>query len=1379
MGAGFLVRPNLIATCAHVVSASLDRRATDHEAPQAPVVVDFPSADATVRMHARVRHWSRIREDGRGDIAILELIGSTPDSVAPLPFWPAGQPWGGEFRMFGFPAEMPEGVWVSGEFRAAQRQGWVQLQAAAGGQPITEGFSGAAVWDTEANAVAGMAVAADGRRYTRTAFMLPIDEVLRLDPALLSSPYRGMLPFGEQHAEFFYGRDDDIARVLEALRQRSFAAVVGRSGTGKSSLVWAGVLPRLRQQGRHVAAFRLSGDASAESGVRAITSGITGDEPLSTWLVEHASHAPEADDLAAAGLLEKLPQHGTLLFVDQFEDLVAAAPQRARALLQALIKLTRAGAEGRIEIVLTLRWDALDDLLDAELAEFLGSTTVAVAPLGRAQLRDAISRPAARAGVVLDDIVVERLIEGVFDQPGGLPLLASVLSDLWDRHTGGRITLADYENVGSVEVSIARRAEHVMAQFADPTERADAERILKLLAVPASSGAGFVRAVVPMREYPELRGVVGRLALDRLVVVGRDKDGEDTVELAHQALIDNWERLHDLLQSDRDFRAWQQQLAQDLDNWERRGREDDALLRGTALDAAENQLEARKPDVPQAHREFIAASRRLRGREVRRLRIVAAALTVLVVVATSMAVVAYRSSQARAAQLRLQAGRDLAAESMRVADTDPDKALQFAQAAARHAPDDHAVRTALLNQQVRMASATSYQAGLWKNLAQAVVSGDGFTVVTAEDDHNITVWTRLTSDEPLPWRLPPSAVRISSMRLSRNGARLAVVTEDGAVVVWDVRDHRGPTIVRAPEPTLLPDMAVVTTWDEDGHWLAVRLNRSHFQQPTSSLGHTDALDVYDMAGAEPVRVAALPPLADFEQYPLYIDPTGTLMAFHEVSATTSRNVVRDARTGQVIRELPNGTITTTGLIVGCRDEKLVISDALSGVERLRPADGRRTVKTGGCEWEVDRSERYAVRADADEGDVLRLVYIIDLRTGQASAVQARNLPSATGVFLVMPSDAGPRLTQFTRSGVLHFAPAVSISDPSLFYSANFKKFVWSPRGRFVVAIEPALTDQNGTIRVFEMAPAIREVARITVPAGGRFAAEHITRDEQHLVTADSSGDITIYALSDLAVERRISLPFPPELRGRPSAPTSIMQPGADELGFLYAGSVTRWRMADGEQLGQTLRTWSDVDELRWMVEEGALAQLVPTHPDQFVVATRNADVVREFDDGRVLHSLPVDIRYRYENQESFVRPGTPIVYTRFSSGRSMMQNLETGVESSSPQQIPAGAAIVGMTDDGLLVVDNLGTLQIWDFDRGAKLFDIKASHPEFAVVGGDTLFFLTTGSVGRGYSGRYEVDLDRDDMLRRLCAISDREYTQAERDDLPVGADTTAPCRDR
>lgn len=123
-----------------------------------------------------------------------------------------------------------------------------------------------------------------------------------------------------------------------------------------------------------------------------------------------------------------------------------------------------------------------------------------------------------------------------------------------------------------------------------------------------------------------------------------------------------------------------------------------------------------------------------------------------------------------------------------------------------------------------------------------------------------------------------------------------------------------------------------------------------------------------------------------------------------------------------------------------------------------------------------------------------------------------------------------------------------------------------------------------------------------------------------------------------------------------------------------------------------------------------------------------------------------------------------------------MENFDSGVESPSAQPFPSGNG-VGMTDDGLLVVDHLGTLEIWDFDRSAKIFDVKISDQRYGDLSGDALYALNPGRYsGSGGVGRYSINLDRDDVLGRLCAISDRDYTQAERDELPVGADNTPPC---
>lgn len=142
VGAAFPLAPRVLATCAHVVAAALGYDPSNPEPPADAVPVELSSMPGR-RIPARVRQWIPVSDDGRGDIAILELPNDIELAAQGLPFWPADRPWGGEFRMFGFPVEVPGGVWTSGEFRAAQSLDWIQLQVTAGSQPITGGFSGA------------------------------------------------------------------------------------------------------------------------------------------------------------------------------------------------------------------------------------------------------------------------------------------------------------------------------------------------------------------------------------------------------------------------------------------------------------------------------------------------------------------------------------------------------------------------------------------------------------------------------------------------------------------------------------------------------------------------------------------------------------------------------------------------------------------------------------------------------------------------------------------------------------------------------------------------------------------------------------------------------------------------------------------------------------------------------------------------------------------------------------------------------------------------------------------------------------------------------------------------------------------------------------
>jgi len=319
VGAGFVIGPDLVATCAHVVTEAVRGDPYDATPPARQVELDLPllfpdAEDGAARVTAEVARWIPIAPEGTGDIAVLRVRDPLPDGARMPPLRRVDQLWDHEFRVLGFPEGMADGVWATGRFRGRQGTRWFQMQGTAGEQPIVEGFSGSPVWDETSGAVVGMTVATDVGG-TTTAYLIPIDLVLGVDPELLPCPYRGLEPFGEEHASFFFGRDDDIDRLADAVTHRPLVAVAGPSGAGKSSLVRAGLLPRLRAQGVQVAELGPLPGRPAEELLAAVAEAVPRDE------------------------------HGrVVLVVDQFEELAATDPDAAAELLERVRIPDPAGA---------------------------------------------------------------------------------------------------------------------------------------------------------------------------------------------------------------------------------------------------------------------------------------------------------------------------------------------------------------------------------------------------------------------------------------------------------------------------------------------------------------------------------------------------------------------------------------------------------------------------------------------------------------------------------------------------------------------------------------------------------------------------------------------------------------------------------------------------------------------------------------------------------------------------------------------------------------------------------------------------------------------------------------------------------------------------
>lgn len=430
-------------------------------------------------------------------------------------------------------------------------------------------------------------------------------------------PYRGLRPFREEDAAFFFGREAFARRLAEAAQGRDLVALVGPSGSGKSSVVQAGLMPKLRRQRPPAATWDTAvftpGDRPFHRLAAALIPLLEPDLSETDRLAE----AKKLGDRLASGEvdLEEAVERtlevsgGTdrlLLVADQFEELFTLTPGAARrplvgALLQALDRAP-------LTLVLTLRADFYGHAiaLSRELSDRVERGVVNLGPMRQEELERAIVEPARRVGLRFEPGLAARILDDVGEEPGNLPLLEFALTELWARQRDGLLTHAAYEEIGEVVGAIAQRAEAEFKNFTSE-QREIARRIFTRLVRVArpEEGAEDTRQRATLAElktsevsedFGSLERVVKALADARLVVTGRDEaTGEEKVEMAHEALIRGWGRLWGWLDEDREFLLWRQRLQAALAEWQRTGHDQGALLRGAPLAEAERWL-AEQPD---------------------------------------------------------------------------------------------------------------------------------------------------------------------------------------------------------------------------------------------------------------------------------------------------------------------------------------------------------------------------------------------------------------------------------------------------------------------------------------------------------------------------------------------------------------------------------------------------------------------------------------------------------------------------------------------------------------------------------------------------------------------------------------------------------------
>ncbi|MGW3122842.1 nSTAND1 domain-containing NTPase [Streptomyces sp. NPDC001107] len=580
-------------------------------------------------------------------------------------------------------------------------------------------------------------------------------------------PYRGLARFEPGDADLFFGRDELTDRLAELTRSSRFTAVFGPSGSGKSSLLRAGLIPRLRASdpaGPQPAALRVL---------------TPGEHPLRT-------HEQRLTPKDAGG--------DTLLIVDQFEELYTLChdPDERDRFIDRLLAATDPGS--RLRVVIAVRADFLGRCAEhPALTAALQDATVLAGPMSRDELREAITKPAQAAGMTVERSLTARLIEEVSGEPGALPLLSHALLETWHRRKGPALTEAAYESAGGLHGAIARTAEDTFGKLT-PAQAGLTRHILLRLINPGDgtpdtrrpTDRGELVGSAPDTARADADVVLERWAHARLITLD-----DDAVNLAHETLISAWPRLSGWIDAERDRIRTHRQLTEAARAWRDLDRDPGALYRGTRLAIAQEAFAApeRHAHLTPLEQSFLSAGLAARDQEqqsasrsAKRLRALTVTLSFLVVLALMAGLVAWQQNRAGQRQRVQDEARRVAAVAESLRSSEPAIAMRLSLAAWKTAdlPETRSALMGSMEQREQDAFRIPDQA----HDPEVYLDHDGRTAVSVSGER-VTRWDVRSHRQLSSFRIRGRSDASLLPDVSRDGRFLAGSTGSG-IQIWDL-----------------------------------------------------------------------------------------------------------------------------------------------------------------------------------------------------------------------------------------------------------------------------------------------------------------------------------------------------------------------------------------------------------------------------------------------------------------------------------------------------------------------------------------------------------------------------------------------------------------